>query len=171
MNEWPSSEPDWDMLILCAQENIPFAVVGTDKEHQVNGNKVLGRKTKWGIIEGKASVKHQWNLIHTWYYHLLITVPTVYRLWSHSWQGRWVGAAKGSTTIAAAPAQPETTFFSTRGFIFCLWNTHLYVLDYFFNFHFSQDSTLTSSYWSRHLVSPQPRGRDSSLCKQQLWQL
>ncbi|XP_042360105.1 uncharacterized protein LOC121956082 [Plectropomus leopardus] len=31
--------------------NIPFAVVGTDKEHQVNGNKVLGRKTKWGIIE------------------------------------------------------------------------------------------------------------------------
>ncbi|KAM9843142.1 uncharacterized protein ACBR49_012368 [Aulostomus maculatus] len=30
---------------------IPFAVVGTDKEHQVNGNKVLGRKTKWGIIE------------------------------------------------------------------------------------------------------------------------
>uniref|UniRef100_A0A4W4H3Q0 Septin-type G domain-containing protein n=1 Tax=Electrophorus electricus TaxID=8005 RepID=A0A4W4H3Q0_ELEEL len=33
------------------RENIPFAVVGTDKEHQVNGNKVLGRKTKWGIIE------------------------------------------------------------------------------------------------------------------------
>lgn len=36
------------------QENIPFAVVGTDKEHQVNGNKVLGRKTKWGIIEGES---------------------------------------------------------------------------------------------------------------------
>ncbi|XP_013880329.1 uncharacterized protein LOC106529447 [Austrofundulus limnaeus] len=33
------------------RENIPYAVVGTDKEHQVNGNKVLGRKTKWGIIE------------------------------------------------------------------------------------------------------------------------
>ncbi|XP_029914546.1 neuronal-specific septin-3 isoform X2 [Myripristis murdjan] len=33
------------------RESIPFAVVGTDKEHQVNGNKVLGRKTKWGIIE------------------------------------------------------------------------------------------------------------------------
>ncbi|XP_044038069.1 septin-9 isoform X2 [Siniperca chuatsi] len=33
------------------RETIPFAVVGTDKEHQVNGNKVLGRKTKWGIIE------------------------------------------------------------------------------------------------------------------------
>lgn len=41
---------------LCVQESIPFAVVGTDKEHQVNGNKVLGRKTKWGIIEGKASL-------------------------------------------------------------------------------------------------------------------
>ncbi len=36
------------------QESIPFAVVGTDKEHQVNGNKVLGRKTKWGIIEGES---------------------------------------------------------------------------------------------------------------------
>ncbi|KAJ8373315.1 hypothetical protein AAFF_G00266180 [Aldrovandia affinis] len=33
------------------REKIPFAVVGTDKEHQVNGNKVLGRKTRWGIIE------------------------------------------------------------------------------------------------------------------------
>ncbi|XP_017290128.1 uncharacterized protein sept12 isoform X1 [Kryptolebias marmoratus] len=33
------------------RKSIPFAVVGTDKEHQVNGNKVLGRKTKWGIIE------------------------------------------------------------------------------------------------------------------------
>ncbi|XP_064415163.1 neuronal-specific septin-3 isoform X2 [Latimeria chalumnae] len=33
------------------RENIPFAVVGTDKEHQVNGKRVLGRKTKWGIIE------------------------------------------------------------------------------------------------------------------------
>lgn len=48
-----SNNPFWNSLRL--QENIPFAVVGTDKEHQVNGNKVLGRKTKWGIIEGKPS--------------------------------------------------------------------------------------------------------------------
>ncbi|XP_053550520.1 septin-12 isoform X2 [Bombina bombina] len=33
------------------REKIPFAVVGTDEEHQVNGKKVLGRKTKWGIVE------------------------------------------------------------------------------------------------------------------------
>ncbi|OCT64512.1 septin-9 isoform X1 [Xenopus laevis] len=33
------------------REKIPFAVVGTDEEHQVNGRKVFGRKTKWGIIE------------------------------------------------------------------------------------------------------------------------
>lgn len=45
-------------IIFFVQENIPYAVVGTDKEHQVNGNKVLGRKTKWGIIEGKLSVSH-----------------------------------------------------------------------------------------------------------------
>ncbi|XP_074083157.1 neuronal-specific septin-3 isoform X1 [Macrotis lagotis] len=33
------------------QESMPFAVVGSDKEYQVNGKKVLGRKTPWGIIE------------------------------------------------------------------------------------------------------------------------
>ncbi|XP_063286830.1 septin-12 isoform X1 [Pelobates fuscus] len=33
------------------REKIPFAVVGTDEEHQINGRKILGRKTKWGIIE------------------------------------------------------------------------------------------------------------------------
>ncbi|KAF1395077.1 hypothetical protein PFLUV_G00007800 [Perca fluviatilis] len=29
----------------------PFAVVGSDQEYQVNGKKILGRKTKWGTIE------------------------------------------------------------------------------------------------------------------------
>ncbi|KAF2983246.1 hypothetical protein EK904_013870, partial [Melospiza melodia maxima] len=37
------------------REKIPFAVVGADQEHQVNGKRVLGRKTKWGIIEGEQS--------------------------------------------------------------------------------------------------------------------
>lgn len=37
---------------LCPQEAMPFAVVGSDKEYQVNGKRVLGRKTAWGIIEG-----------------------------------------------------------------------------------------------------------------------
>ncbi|XP_034749955.1 neuronal-specific septin-3 isoform X2 [Etheostoma cragini] len=44
-------DPEERMLNNRIRESIPFAVVGTDKEHQVNGNKVLGRKTKWGIIE------------------------------------------------------------------------------------------------------------------------
>lgn len=34
---------------------MPFAVVGSDKEYQVNGKRVLGRKTPWGIIEGKPA--------------------------------------------------------------------------------------------------------------------
>uniref|UniRef100_A0A3Q3EWA8 Septin 9b n=1 Tax=Labrus bergylta TaxID=56723 RepID=A0A3Q3EWA8_9LABR len=34
------------------REMIPFAVVGSDQEYQVNGKKILGRKTKWGTIEG-----------------------------------------------------------------------------------------------------------------------
>uniref|UniRef100_A0A8D1DU20 Septin n=1 Tax=Sus scrofa TaxID=9823 RepID=A0A8D1DU20_PIG len=33
------------------RDRIPFAVVGADQEHMVNGRCVLGRKTKWGIIE------------------------------------------------------------------------------------------------------------------------
>nr|KAF6442222.1 hypothetical protein HJG63_017375 [Rousettus aegyptiacus] len=33
------------------RERIPFAVVGADREHLVNGKCVLGRKTKWGIVE------------------------------------------------------------------------------------------------------------------------
>lgn len=35
---------------------IPFAVVGSDQEYQVNGRRLLGRKTKWGTIEGKHTV-------------------------------------------------------------------------------------------------------------------
>lgn len=38
------------------QEMIPFAVVGSDHEYQVNGKRILGRKTKWGTIEGMAAV-------------------------------------------------------------------------------------------------------------------
>jgi len=34
---------------------MPFAVVGSDKEYQVNGKRVLGRKAPWGIIEGECS--------------------------------------------------------------------------------------------------------------------
>ncbi|XP_037845813.2 septin-12 isoform X2 [Chlorocebus sabaeus] len=33
------------------RDRIPFAVVGADQEQLVNGRCVLGRKTKWGIIE------------------------------------------------------------------------------------------------------------------------
>uniref|UniRef100_A0AAQ4QSW0 Septin n=1 Tax=Gasterosteus aculeatus aculeatus TaxID=481459 RepID=A0AAQ4QSW0_GASAC len=44
-------DPEERVLNDRIRESLPFAVVGTDKEHQVNGNKVLGRKTKWGIIE------------------------------------------------------------------------------------------------------------------------
>lgn len=39
----------------CVQEMIPFAVVGSDQEYQVNGRRLLGRKTKWGTIEGTTS--------------------------------------------------------------------------------------------------------------------
>ncbi|KAM6196839.1 septin-12 [Sarcoramphus papa] len=44
-------DPDDRVLNNRIREKIPFAVVGADQEHQVNGKRVLGRKTKWGIIE------------------------------------------------------------------------------------------------------------------------
>ncbi|XP_028001406.1 septin-12 isoform X2 [Eptesicus fuscus] len=41
-----------DKILNCKiRDRIPFAVVGADREHLVNGRCVLGRKTKWGIIE------------------------------------------------------------------------------------------------------------------------
>ncbi|XP_061079999.1 neuronal-specific septin-3-like [Conger conger] len=33
------------------REAMPFAVVGSDKEYQVNNKRVLGRKTPWGVVE------------------------------------------------------------------------------------------------------------------------
>jgi len=34
------------------QSKVPFAVIGSEKEHDVGGKKVRGRKYPWGIIEG-----------------------------------------------------------------------------------------------------------------------
>lgn len=42
-------------LHVCTQQEMtPFAVVGSDQEYQVNGKRILGRKTKWGTIEGNT---------------------------------------------------------------------------------------------------------------------
>ncbi|XP_041078446.1 septin-9-like isoform X2 [Polyodon spathula] len=52
---YPQKEFDEDaedrMINEKIREMIPFAVVGSDQEYQVNGRRVLGRKTKWGTIE------------------------------------------------------------------------------------------------------------------------
>ncbi|XP_032113940.1 septin-12 isoform X4 [Sapajus apella] len=54
----PAPHPRHPRALLCvlrtthwALDRIPFAVVGADREHLVDGRCVLGRKTKWGIIE------------------------------------------------------------------------------------------------------------------------
>uniref|UniRef100_A0A8D3AQC3 Septin-type G domain-containing protein n=1 Tax=Scophthalmus maximus TaxID=52904 RepID=A0A8D3AQC3_SCOMX len=53
---YPQKEFDEDaedtMINEKIREMIPFAVVGSDQEYQVNGRRLLGRKTKWGTIEG-----------------------------------------------------------------------------------------------------------------------
>ncbi|XP_067403760.1 septin-9 isoform X4 [Emydura macquarii macquarii] len=52
---YPQKEFDEDSEDRLVNEKfrdmIPFAVVGSDQEYQVNGRRILGRKTKWGTIE------------------------------------------------------------------------------------------------------------------------
>uniref|UniRef100_A0A4W5P3F5 Neuronal-specific septin-3 n=1 Tax=Hucho hucho TaxID=62062 RepID=A0A4W5P3F5_9TELE len=52
---YPQNEFDDDMEDKNENDKIreamPFAVVGSDKEYQVNGKRVLGRKTAWGVVE------------------------------------------------------------------------------------------------------------------------
>ncbi|XP_020309879.1 neuronal-specific septin-3 isoform X2 [Oncorhynchus kisutch] len=52
---YPQNEFDDDMEDKNENDKIreamPFAVVGSDKEFQVNGKRVLGRKTAWGVVE------------------------------------------------------------------------------------------------------------------------
>ncbi|XP_077590234.1 neuronal-specific septin-3-like isoform X2 [Stigmatopora nigra] len=55
INIYPQKDFDEDaedrMINEKIREMIPFAVVGSDQEYQVNGRRLLGRKTKWGTIE------------------------------------------------------------------------------------------------------------------------
>lgn len=44
-------DPNSSLLNDKIWEKVPFAVVGADKEYQVNGKKVMGHKIKCGIIE------------------------------------------------------------------------------------------------------------------------
>ncbi len=53
---------------------MPFAVVGSDKEYQVNGKRVLGRKTAWGVVEGE------------WAEVFAVSFPIFYAdFWSKKW--------------------------------------------------------------------------------------
>ncbi|XP_063796414.1 neuronal-specific septin-3 isoform X5 [Pseudophryne corroboree] len=45
------------------RESMPFAVVGSDKEYQVNAKRVLGRKTPWGIVEVENSAHCEFSLL------------------------------------------------------------------------------------------------------------
>ncbi|KAM9482104.1 septin 9b isoform 2-T2 [Clarias gariepinus] len=52
---YPQTEFDEDtedrMINNKIRDMIPFAVVGSDQEYQVNGKRLLGRKTRWGTVE------------------------------------------------------------------------------------------------------------------------
>ncbi|KAF7711023.1 septin 9b isoform X1 [Silurus meridionalis] len=52
---YPQTEFDEDaedrLINEKIRDMIPFAVVGSDQEYQVNGKRLLGRKTRWGTVE------------------------------------------------------------------------------------------------------------------------
>lgn len=41
------------MFSLCLQDLIPFAIVGSERNVVIDGKAVRGRKTRWGVINGK----------------------------------------------------------------------------------------------------------------------
>ena len=38
-------------VCVYVQDLIPFAVIGSDHVHNVGGKQVLGRQSKWGLVE------------------------------------------------------------------------------------------------------------------------
>ncbi len=50
MKELETDEED-ENINTHIRDQMPFAVVGSDKSHQVDGKEVLGRLTNWGLIE------------------------------------------------------------------------------------------------------------------------
>ncbi|XP_064478921.1 neuronal-specific septin-3-like isoform X2 [Ornithodoros turicata] len=55
INVYPMQEfeddPEESVVNDKLRDAIPFAVVGSDKQHQVNGRMVFGRQTQWGLVE------------------------------------------------------------------------------------------------------------------------
>ncbi|TRY92644.1 hypothetical protein DNTS_007697 [Danionella cerebrum] len=64
---YPQKEFDEDMEDKSdndkIRETMPFAVVGSDKEYQVNGKRVLGRKTAWGVVEVENANHCEFSLL------------------------------------------------------------------------------------------------------------
>uniref|UniRef100_A0A8C4QDS5 Septin-7 n=1 Tax=Eptatretus burgeri TaxID=7764 RepID=A0A8C4QDS5_EPTBU len=86
------------------REKIPFAVVGSDQEHQVNGKKLLGRKTKWGIVEVENMSHCEFAnfrdlLIRS---HMQDLKDVTHRLLYESFRERRLSAAQ-----AVSPSQPR----------------------------------------------------------------
>lgn len=87
------------------QEMIPFAVVGSDHEYQVNGKRILGRKTKWGTIEGNRQAAPGAFRQTTKRKLLLLTDTTRQGL---SW-------ALSTSSVALPPSHPDESSWGNEG--------------------------------------------------------
>uniref|UniRef100_A0A8D0KVB1 Septin 12 n=1 Tax=Strix occidentalis caurina TaxID=311401 RepID=A0A8D0KVB1_STROC len=89
------------------REKIPFAVVGADQEHQVNGKRVLGRKTKWGIIEVENPAHCEFPLLRDLLIrsHLQDLKDITHNVHYESYRVRRLNESNGPALTAASPPE------------------------------------------------------------------
>ncbi|XP_072452395.1 neuronal-specific septin-3 isoform X2 [Notamacropus eugenii] len=94
------------------RESMPFAVVGSDKEYQVNGKRVLGRKTPWGIIEVENLTHCEFALLRDFVIrtHLQDLKEVTHNIHYETYRARRLndngGLPPGEGILPPAPASP-----------------------------------------------------------------
>ncbi|XP_056653429.1 neuronal-specific septin-3 isoform X2 [Monodelphis domestica] len=94
------------------RESMPFAVVGSDKEYQVNGKRVLGRKTPWGIVEVENLSHCEFALLRDFVIrtHLQDLKEVTHNIHYETYRARRLndngGLPPGEGVLPAGPASP-----------------------------------------------------------------
>ncbi|KAL2086542.1 hypothetical protein ACEWY4_017601 [Coilia grayii] len=92
------------------REVMPFAVVGSDKEYQVNGKRVLGRKTAWGIVEVENLTHCEFSLLRDFIIrsHLQDLKEVTHNIHYETYRARRLNANGGLHPISTAADTQES---------------------------------------------------------------